>query len=40
MTSGNDMKSAESTYSGFIAMLKWGAVGVVIITAVVIALIA
>jgi hypothetical protein len=39
MASGNDLKSAESTYGGFINMLKWGSVGAVIIVAVVIALI-
>ena len=39
MASGNDLKSAESTYGGFINMLKWGSVGVVIIVAVVITLI-
>ena len=24
MASGNDMKAAEETYSGFISLLKWG----------------
>lgn len=40
MTSGNDIKAAESTYGGFLTMLKWGAVSVALIAAVVIALIA
>ncbi len=40
MTSGNDIKAAKSTYDGFLAMLKWGAVSVAIVAAVVIALIA
>lgn len=40
MASGNDMKMAESTYSGFIGLVKWGAIVVAIITAFVIFLIA
>ena len=40
MASGNDMKSAESTYSGFLAMLKWGSIAAVLITALVVILIA
>ena len=40
MASGNDMKAAEQTYDGFIAMVKWGSVIVAIATVVVIALIA
>ncbi len=39
MTSGNDMKAAESTYSGFIDLIKWAVPVVVIIAAVVIVLI-
>ena len=39
MTSGNDMKAAESTYSGFIGLIKWTMPVVAIITAVVIVLI-
>ncbi len=40
MASGNDMKSAESTYSGFLNLLKWGSVATAIVAVVVIALIA
>ncbi len=40
MASGNDMKSAESTYSGFLGMLKWGSIVAVLITALVVILIA
>ncbi len=40
MASGNDMKAAESTYGGFLNLLKWGSVGVIVITAIVIVLIA
>ncbi len=39
MASGNDMKAAESTYGGFLTLLKWGSVVTAIITVVVIALI-
>jgi hypothetical protein len=40
MASGNDMKSAESTYHGFLGILKWGTIAAAIVTAVVILLIA
>ena len=40
MASGNDMKSAESTYSGFLGMLKWGSIAAALITALVVVLIA
>ena len=40
MASGNDMKAAESTYSGFLTLVKWAVVAVAIIAAVVVALIA
>lgn len=40
MASGNDMKSAESTYSGFLTMLKWGTIVSVLVAALVIVLIA
>lgn len=40
MASGNDMKSAESAYDGFLTMLKWGSVGVAIVAIIVISLIA
>jgi hypothetical protein len=39
MASGNDMKAAESTYSGFIGLIKWTIPVVAIIVAVVITLI-
>lgn len=40
MTSGHEMKAAETTYDGFIAMLKWAIVAVVIVTVTVVVLIA
>lgn len=40
MASGNDMKAANSTYGGFLTLLKWGAIVSAILTAVVILLIA
>lgn len=40
MASGNDIKAAESTYGGFLTMLKWGSVVTAIVVAVVISLIA
>lgn len=40
MASGNDIKAAESTYSGFLTMLKWGSIATAIIVAFVIMLIA
>jgi hypothetical protein len=39
MTSGNDMKAAESTYEGFIGLIKVAAPVVAIITAIVVILI-
>lgn len=39
MATGNDMKAHNSTYSGFLGMLKWGALAAVLITALVIVLI-
>ena len=40
MASGNDMKAAESTYSGFIGLIKVTVPVIAIITAVVILMIA
>jgi hypothetical protein len=40
MASGNDMKSANETYSGFMSMLKWGPIVSAIITAAVVVIIA
>lgn len=40
MASGNDMKTAETTYSGFLTMLKFAMVAVAIIAIIVIKLIA
>lgn len=40
MASGNDMRAAEETYSGFIGLLKWSVPLIVIVTAVVVLLIA
>ena len=40
MASGNDIKAAESTYSGFVSLLKWGSVASALVAALVIILIA
>jgi hypothetical protein len=40
MASGNDMKAASATYSGFINMVKYGTIAVAIITIVVVGIIA
>lgn len=40
MASGNDMKAHESTYNGFIGLVKWGSVLTVLTTAFVIYMIA
>lgn len=40
MASGNDMKRAEETYSGFTALVKWGAILSVATAAFVVLLIA
>lgn len=40
MASGNDMKSAESTYSVFLGLLKWGSIAAALITALAVILIA
>ena len=40
MSSGNNMKAAESTYQGFITLLKVGTVVSVLVTALVVILIA
>ena len=40
MASGNDMKMAEETYSGFIGLVKWGSVVTAIVTIIVVLLIA
>ena len=40
MASGNDMKSANQTYGGFITMLKWGSALTAIVTLVVVLLVA
>ena len=40
MASGNDMKAANETYTGFIGMVKWGSIVVAIVTACVVGLIA
>lgn len=36
MASGNDMRAANNTYSGFLVMLKWGSIATVLVTAFVI----
>ncbi|MDQ4420449.1 aa3-type cytochrome c oxidase subunit IV [Sphingobium sp. DEHP117] len=40
MASGNDMKMAEETYSGFIGLIKWGTILSVIVAVIVVLLIA
>lgn len=40
MASGNDMRAANETYSGFTALVKWGTIATAIIAAGVVALIA
>jgi len=40
MASGNDMKAHESTYSGFIGLVKWGSILTVLVTAFVLYMIA
>ncbi len=40
MASGNDMKAANETYTGFIGMVKWGAIAVAIVVIFVVGLIA
>lgn len=40
MASGNDMKFHNSTYGGFITLLKWATPIIILITAVVVVLIA
>tara|TARA_R110000782_G_scaffold78276_8_gene155494 strand:- start:155459 stop:155581 length:123 start_codon:yes stop_codon:yes gene_type:complete len=39
MASQNDMKMAESTYSGFVSLIKWGTIISVIVAAVVVLII-
>ncbi len=36
MASGNDMKAHESTYSGFLGLVKWGSILTVLVTALVV----
>ena len=36
MASGNDMKAHNSTYEGFIGMVKFGSIAAVLVTALVI----
>lgn len=40
MASGNDIKAAEETYTGFISMVKWGSIVTAICVAIVVVLIA
>ncbi|MBS0482196.1 MAG: aa3-type cytochrome c oxidase subunit IV [Proteobacteria bacterium] len=40
MATGNDMKAHNSTYTGFLGMMKWGVLATVLVTALVIFLIA
>ena len=40
MASGNDMKFHNSTYEGFLTLLKWATPLIVVITAAVVVLIA
>lgn len=40
MASGNDIKTAQETYAGFINMFKWGAIAVAVVAILVVGLIA
>ncbi len=40
MASQHDIGPAEATYKGFIGLVKWGSVGVAIVTVLVVLLIA
>ncbi|RXR28222.1 aa3-type cytochrome c oxidase subunit IV [Sphingobium fluviale] len=40
MASGNDMKMAEETYSGFIGLVKWGTILTAVVAVIVVLLIA
>ena len=40
MDSGKELGAAKETYGDFIALVKWGAILVVVVTALVVALIA
>lgn len=39
MSSGQDIRAAQSTYTGFIGLMKWGTIACVIVAAIVILLI-
>ncbi len=39
MASGNDMKMAENTYSGFLSLIKWGTILSAVVTVLVVLLI-
>jgi len=39
MASGNDMRAANNTYSGFLTMFKWGAIATALVTVFVIVMI-
>ena len=39
MASGQDMRASESTYGGFLTMLKWGSAAVALAVIIVVALI-
>jgi hypothetical protein len=39
MASGNDMKAAEATYSGFLNMVKYGSIATILVTVLVVYLI-
>ena len=40
MASGNDMKAHESTYTGFLGLVKWGSILTALVTVLVVYLIA
>lgn len=40
MASGNDIHAHESTYSGFLGLVKWGSIVTVLVTAFVVITIA
>ena len=39
MASGNDMKAAEATYSGFLNLVKFGSIATILVTVLVVYLI-
>ncbi len=40
VSSGQDIRAAQQTYSGFVGLVKWGTIGCIIVAAIVVLLIA